>query len=147
MGDRRQKTTLAKVKSLKRSWYVIDAKDRILGRMATRIATVLMGKHKPIYTAFLDTGDFVVVVNAEKIRLTGKKRQTKKYQRYTGFPGGLREISFEKMMEKKPEEIVRLAVKRMLPQTTLGRQMFRKLKVYAGPKHPHEAQQPKPLEA
>ena len=146
MSDRKQKSFVASGKNLKHKWYVLDASDRILGRMATRIATVLMGKHKPTYTPFLDTGDFVVVVNAEKIRVTGRKADQKRYQRFSGYPSGRRELSFREMLEKRPTEIVRLAVKRMLPRSTLGRQLIGKLKVYMGPEHPHQAQQPVPLE-
>lgn len=126
----------------KRKWMLVDAAGKTLGRLATRIATVLMGKHKATYSTHLDMGDFVVVVNAEKFVLTGKKMQQKKYQRYSGFAGGRRETSIAKMMEKHPERILYLAVKRMLPPTRLGRQMLRKLHVYAGPNHPHGAQQP-----
>jgi large subunit ribosomal protein L13 len=126
----------------KRKWILVDATGKTLGRLATRIAMVLMGKHKPTYSTHLDMGDFVVVVNAEKFVLTGKKMQQKKYQRYSGFPSGRRETSIGKMMEKHPERILYLAVKRMLPPTRLGRRMIRKLHVYAGPNHPHSAQQP-----
>ncbi len=126
----------------KRKWILVDAAGKTLGRLATRIATVLMGKHKPTYSTHLDMGDFVVVVNAEKFVLTGKKMQQKKYQRYSGFAGGRREKSIGKVMEKHPERILYLAVKRMMPPTRLGKQMIRKLHVYAGPNHPHEAQQP-----
>ena len=146
MNGKKQKSYVASAKKINPGWHLIDADGKILGRLATRVATVLMGKHKPIYTPFLDTGDFVVVVNAEKIRLTGKKRQKKVYQRYSGYPSGRREIPFETMMANKPEEVVREAVRRMLPQTTLGSHMFKKLKVYAGPEHPHKAQQPAVME-
>ena len=144
MNGRKQKTTVASGKDLEknRSWHLVDTDQRILGRMATRVATVLMGKHKPTYTSFLDTGDFVIVINAEKIRLSGKKWDTKVYDHYTGYPSGRKITTAREMMEKKPAEMVRLAVKRMLPQTKLGRHMFMKLKVYAGPIHAHQAQNP-----
>jgi large subunit ribosomal protein L13 len=135
-------TYIARAREIKRNWFLVDAKDKILGRLATKIATILMGKHKPIYTPFLDTGDFVVVVNAEKIRLTGKKTKTKIYQRFSGYPSGRKEITVEEKMKRHPEDVISLAVKRMLPKTTLGRHMFRKLKVYNGPLHPHKAQCP-----
>lgn len=146
MKDRKQRTTLASVKKPDKKWYVVDAGDRILGRLATRIATILMGKHKPTYTSFLDCGDFVIVLNAEKIRLTGRKPEQKVYRRFSGYPGGQREVSFVEMMKSHPEEVVRMAVDRMLPRNTLGRRMIDKLKVYRGTDHPHQAQQPVPLE-
>jgi large subunit ribosomal protein L13 len=139
------KTTIAKGKSIIRQWYLIDAQGQILGRMATQIASILMGKHKPRYTPFLDTGDFVIVVNADKIRVTGKKLSSKMYQRFSGYPSGRKEIPMKQLMQRDPAEVVRLAVKRMLPHTTLGRHMFKKLKVYSGPDHPHSAQQPLPI--
>ena len=125
---------------------MVDAKDRILGRLATRIAMVLMGKHKPDYTPFLDTGDFVVVLNADKIKLSGKKAEKKVYKRFSGYPGGQREIPFAVELAKRPEEVIRHAVLDMLPRGTLGRQQISKLKVYRGAEHPHQAQQPKALE-
>ena len=127
-------------------WYLIDANGKILGRMATRIATILMGKHKPTYTPHVDTGDFVVVVNAEKIKLTGKKPLQKTYQTYSGYADGRHTIPFNRMMAKAPTKIVELAVKRMIPATRLGHRMFMKLKIYTGPNHPHQAQQPIKLE-
>ena len=139
------RTYSAKQQEIERQWYVVDAKDRILGRMATRIADVLRGKHKPCYTPNVDTGDFVVVVNAEKVTLTGKKPQQKIYQRYSGYPGGLKKIKFADMQKKFPERIVRLAVQRMVPNNRLGRKMMQKLKIYSGPNHPHEAQKPEAL--
>lgn len=139
------KTYSAKQHEIARQWYVVDAKGRILGRMATRIADILRGKHKPCYTPNVDTGDFVVVVNAEKIILTGKKPQQKIYQRYSGYPGGLKKIKFADMQKKFPERIVRLAVQRMVPNNRLGRKMMQKLKIYSGPSHPHEAQKPEAL--
>jgi large subunit ribosomal protein L13 len=129
-----------------RDWFVVDATDQILGRLAVKIATVLQGKHKPEYTPHVDTGDFVIVINAEKVTVTGNKREQKKYSRHTGYIGHLKEVSFEKMIETKPAEVIRLAVKRMLPKNRLARQMLAKLKVYAGSEHPHTAQNPRPLE-
>ncbi|HFB97535.1 MAG TPA: 50S ribosomal protein L13, partial [Bryobacterales bacterium] len=123
-----------------------DAKDQVLGRLATRAATLLMGKHKPEYTPFLDVGDHVIVVNAAKVKLTGDKEHQKVYRRHTGHPGGLKEITAEKLRRKRPERLVELAVWGMLPKTKLGKHMYKKLKVYAGEHHPHQAQQPAPLE-
>jgi len=131
---------------IKRDWYLIDAEDAVLGRLASQAARMLMGKHKPTYTPFLDTGDFVVVVNADKIRLTGKKPLQKVYKRFSGYPGGQKEVPFAVEFAKHPEEVVRHAVLDMLPRGTLGRQQIQKLKVYRGADHPHKAQQPKPLE-
>lgn len=146
MNGRKQISFAPSSKTHQKSWYVVDATDRILGRLATRVATVLMGKHKPTYASYMDTGDFVIVLNAEKIKLSGKKSQTKVYQTFSRYPGGRKEISFEKMITSKPDEVIRLAVKRMLPPTVLGRHMIMKLKVYAGKDHPHQAQNPLPLE-
>ena len=140
------KTFIAKNEDVQRDWYVIDATDKVLGRMASRIAMILQGKTKPIYTPHVDTGDFVVVTNAEKIKLTGNKMDEKVYYTHSGYPGGFKEIPIKKWMEKHPDRIVNLAVKRMLPKTKLGSAMLKKLKVYAGPDHSHEAQQPKTLE-
>ena len=140
------RTTIANKETFKRTWYIIDAKDKILGRIASPIAMVLMGKHKPSYTAHVDTGDFVVVINAEKVKVSGNKLSTKKYQKYSGYADGLRETSLEKMLDKKPENVILQAVKRMLPQTRLGKDMFSKLKVCKGDKHPHEAQNPTAIE-
>jgi len=139
------KSYMAKPVEVEAKWHLVDAEDRILGRLATRVARVLMGKHKPTYTPHIDTGDFVVVINAEKIAVTGRKLKTKMYYRASGYPGGLKETRLEEMLASKPAEVVRLAVKRMLPKTKLGRHMFSKLKVYAGPEHPHAAQRPEPL--
>jgi large subunit ribosomal protein L13 len=125
-----------------RKWYVVDASGQTLGRLASQIAHILMGKENPKYTPFLDTGDHVIVVNASKLRITGMKSEQKVYQRYTGYPGGLRTEDFKKRLERRPERIVEQAVVRMLPKTKLGRQMASKLKVYRGEKHPHQAQQP-----
>ncbi len=132
--------------TIKRDWYVVDATDKILGRLATEIARRLRGKHKVTYTPHMDTGDYIVVVNAEKIRVTGNKASNKIYYRHSGFPGGLKQITFEKLQQKSPETIIQRAVKGMLPKGPLGRAMFRKLKVYAGPDHQHSAQQPIQLE-
>jgi len=140
------KTYMAKPGEIEARWHVVDATDRILGRMAASIATVLQGKHRATYTPHVDTGDFVVVVNARKVRVTGRKADQKEYERYSGYPSGRRVIPFRQMLERKPEEVIRLAVRRMLPKSRLGKQMLRKLKVYAGPEHPHEAQSPQPME-
>ena len=128
-----------------RRWYIVDAQDRVLGRMATEIAKVLRGKHKPVYTPNQDAGDFVVVVNARALKLTGTKLEKKVYFRHTEYPGGIRERTAAQMLNEKPEELVRLAVKGMLPKNRLSRKLVTKLKVYAGPEHPHEAQKPQPL--
>ena len=125
-----------------RKWHVIDAQDQVLGKVATKAAMLLMGKTKPIFTPFLDTGDHVIVVNAEKVRLTGRKEEKKVYRHFTGYPGGLVEKSFKRVREEKPVRIVEEAIQGMLPKTKLGKQMFRKLKVYAGDRHPHAAQKP-----
>ena len=138
-------TVMAKPGSEKRGWHVVDADDQVVGRLATRIAQVLMGKHRPQYTPHVDTGEFVVVINASKARLTGRKLDGKIYHRFTGWPGGLRKTTARVMMDKKPEDVIYLAVRRMLPKTKLGKQMVRKLKIYAGAEHPHEAQAPAPL--
>jgi large subunit ribosomal protein L13 len=140
------KSYMARPLSVDRKWHLVDAEGRTLGRLATEIATVLRGKNKPQYTPHVDTGDFVVVVNAEKIIVTGKKAEQKVYRRHSQRPGGLKEVSYEQMLERKPEEILRKAVRGMMPKTRLGRQQFRKLKLYAGPEHPHEAQNPQPYE-
>lgn len=140
------KTYSAKPSDVDRDWYVVDATDRVVGRLASRIARVLRGKHKPIYTPHIDTGDHVIVVNAEKARFTGKKEQQKSYHSYSGYPGGDRSKSPEEMRADQPEYIIEQAVKGMLPTGSLGRDMFKKLKVYAGPDHPHDAQQPEPLD-
>lgn len=140
------KTFSAKPAEVKRDWYVIDAKGKTLGRMATEIARRLRGKHKPEYTPHVDTGDYIVVVNAEKVHVTGKKATDKIYYRHSGFPGGIKSLTFEKLIEKAPERVIQLAVKGMLPKNPLGRAMLRKLKVYAGPDHAHSAQQPQTLD-
>jgi large subunit ribosomal protein L13 len=146
MRGTEQKSYLASAKTFQREWVVVDVKDRILGRVSTRIAHVLMGKHKPTYTPFLDTGDHVIVLNADKIRLSGKKASKKTYNTFSGYPSGNRFIPFEKWFSTHPERVVEHAVLEMLPRGTLGRQMFKKLHVYKGDKHPHAAQQPKTLE-
>ena len=128
--------------NLQRSWYVLDAQDIVLGRLATKVAMMLMGKHKPTYTPFIDTGDHVVVINADKVRLTGNKEDDKNYYRHTGYPGGLKTTTAKKMRQTRPERMIELAIQGMLPKTKMGKQMYRKLNVYAGPKHPHQAQQP-----
>lgn len=140
------KTFSAKPAEVKRDWFVIDAEGKTLGRMATEIAHRLRGKHKPEYTPHVDTGDYIIVVNAEKVHVTGKKVTDKLYHRHTGYPGGLRTMTFEKLLDHAPERIIQKAVKGMLPKNPLGRDMFRKLKVYVGPEHAHSAQQPKVLE-
>jgi large subunit ribosomal protein L13 len=140
------KTYQAKKEELKHQWYLVNAEGKILGRLASELAKILRGKHKPTFTPHVDTGDFVVVVNAEKVGLTGKKLKDKIYYRHTGYPGGIKEVSAEKLLAKKPTELIRRAVKGMLPKNSLGRQMLRKLKVYAGLNHPHKAQNPVPLE-
>lgn len=140
------KTYQAKKEALEHQWYLVNAEGKVLGRVASKVAKILEGKHKPTYTPHLDTGDFIVVVNAEKVSLTGKKLKDKIYYHHTGYPGGIKAVSAEKLLAKKPAEMIRMAVKGMLPKNSLGRQMLRKLKVYAGPNHPHEAQKPIPLD-
>ena len=140
------KTYSANDASVKRDWYVVDAEGKTLGRLATEVATRLRGKHKPVYTPHVDTGDYVIVVNADKVAVTGRKASDKMYYRHTGYPGGLKSVNFEKLMAHKPEQAIQQAVKGMLPRNPLGRAMFKKLKVYAGTEHPHTAQQPQPLE-
>lgn len=139
-------TKVAKKEEVTRDWFLVDADNKVLGRMATEIANILRGKMKPIYTPSVDTGDFVVVINAEKIQLTGNKLADKMYYSHSGFPGGIKSITAGKLIEKKPEDLIRKAVKGMLPKNKLARHMLKKLKVYAGSAHPHEAQQPKTLE-
>jgi len=136
------RTYVAKKETVKQQWLLVDASDKILGRLATRLATILQGKHKPTYTPHVDTGDFVVVINAKRVGVTGRKREQKMYKRYSGYPGGLKEVTLQRMLDEKPTEVIRLAVRRMLPKSKLGRHMLKKLKVYAGPDHPHEAQAP-----
>ena len=136
------KSYIAKPQEVQRKWYILDAEGQTLGRLASEAASILRGKKKPIYTPHVDCGDYVIIINAEKIEVTGKKRKEKIYKRHTGYPGGLKEITFEKLLEKQPEEILRHAVKGMLPKGPLGRDMAKKLKVYAGAEHKHEAQKP-----
>ncbi len=140
------KTFSAKPENVRRDWFLVDADGKTLGRLATEIARRLRGKHKPEYTPHVDTGDYIVVVNAEKIRVTGNKMKNKMYHRYTGYIGNLKSMSLEKLMESAPERALQLAVKGMLPRNPLGRKMLSKLRVYTGPEHEHQAQQPQPLE-
>jgi large subunit ribosomal protein L13 len=140
------KTYQAKKEEIDHKWYLVNAEGKVLGRLSTELAKILKGKNKPTYTPHVDTGDFVVVVNAGKVTLTGKKLKDKIYYHHTGYPGGIKEINAEKLLAKKPTEMIRMAVKGMLPKTSLGRQMLRKLKIYAGPNHPHESQKPVSLE-
>ncbi len=140
------KTYSAKAEEVQREWYIVDAKGKTLGRLASEIARRLRGKHKAVYTPHVDTGDYIVVINAAQVRVTGNKAKDKMYHRHTGYIGSLKTISFEKLMASKPERAIELAVKGMLPKNPLGRAMFRKLRVYAGAEHGHAAQQPKPLE-
>lgn len=139
-------TYMAKKGAFERKWYVIDAQDLVLGRLATQVATMLRGKHKPIFTPHVDTGDYIIVVNAEKVKLTGKKLDQKMYRHHTGYPGGLKEMSARHMLERKPEFLLKEAVRGMLPKGPLGYAMIKKLHVYAGPEHNHQAQQPVPFE-
>jgi large subunit ribosomal protein L13 len=140
------KTFVAKEQEIEKKWYLVDAENRILGRLATQIAARLRGKHKPIFTPHADTGDFIVVVNADKIALTGSKLDKKNYYRHSGYMGGLKTISARRLLEKKPEEVLRSAVKGMLPKNSLGRRQLKKLKIYTGSDHPHQAQEPEKLE-
>ncbi|GII66397.1 50S ribosomal protein L13 [Sphaerisporangium siamense] len=140
------RTFTPKATDVERQWYVIDATDVVLGRLATQVATLLRGKHKPIFAPHVDTGDFVIVINADKVALTGNKLEQKKAYRHSGYPGGLRSVSYAELMEKRPDRAVEKAVKGMLPKNSLGRKMAKKLKVYAGAEHPHQAQQPVPFE-
>ena len=140
------KTYSAKPGEVAQDWYLVDAAGQTLGRLASEVAHRLRGKHKAEYTPHVDTGDYIVVINAEKVRVTGSKRSDKMYHRHTGYPGGIRSLSFDKLIERAPERVIQGAVKGMLPRNPLGRAMFRKLKVYAGDSHPHAAQQPQPLQ-
>ncbi|MEB3158052.1 MAG: 50S ribosomal protein L13 [Synechococcus sp.] len=140
------KTSVPSIDSIERQWYLVDAENQTLGRLATEVASVLRGKNKATFTPHLDTGDFVIVVNADKIRVSGNKPQQKLYRRHSGRPGGMKVETFEHLQERLPERIVEKAIKGMLPHNALGRQLFRKLKVYKGSEHPHAAQQPKPLQ-
>jgi large subunit ribosomal protein L13 len=140
------KTFVPKAEEVERGWFVVDAEGQTLGRLATRVATILRGKHKPIYSPSMDCGDYVVVINAEKIAVTGRRMDQKTYYHYSGYPGGLSEITLREQLRRHPNRVVEKAVKGMLPKNALGRKMFKKLKVYAGGEHPHQAQQPVPLE-
>lgn len=146
LRSRIMKTLSAKTIPENRKWYVVDATDRILGRLASQVASRLRGKHQPSFTPHADTGDFIVVINAEKVKLTGRKWEQKTYYRHSGYMGGIKAITAQKLREKRPEDLVRYAVWGMLPKNRLGRQLYKKLKVYAGTDHPHEAQQPQPLD-
>jgi large subunit ribosomal protein L13 len=139
-------TKSAKEQDVQRNWYVVDAQGQTLGRLATQVATILRGKNKPSFTPHVDCGDYVIIVNAEKIHVTGQKMTQKKYYRHSGYPGGLKEVTLRDQLDKFPDRVIESAVRGMLPKNRLGRQMFKKLKVYAGPNHPHEAQQPQPIE-
>lgn len=141
-----RKTLSAKPNEIERTWYVVDAEGKTLGRLSTEIARILRGKHKPIYTPHVDTGDYVIVINADKVRVTGKRLDQKMYYRHSGYMGGLKTVPLRRMLETHPERVIEHAVKGMLPKNRLGRQMYKKLKVYASPDHPHQAQQPQPLE-
>ena len=138
-------TISAKKNEVERTWHLVDAENKVLGRLATQVAAILRGKHKPVFTPHVDTGDFVVVINAEKIHLTGNKLDNKMYYRHSGYPGGIKSASAGEILEKKPEAIIQHAVRGMLPKNKLGRQQFKKLKVYAGNDHPHESQMPREL--
>lgn len=140
------KTYMAKPETVERKWYVVDAKGKVLGRLASEVAKILMGKHKPIYTPHVDTGDFVIVVNAEKVELTGKKLEKKMYRYHTGWPGGFKEMPYEKLLKVNPEKAIFLAVRGMLPKNRLGRKMIKKLKIYRGSEHKHQAQKPENLD-
>ncbi|UCC66298.1 MAG: 50S ribosomal protein L13 [Deltaproteobacteria bacterium] len=140
------KTSHARKEDVEKRWYLIDAEGKVLGRLATEVAKILRGKHKPIFSPHVDTGDFIVVVNAERIKLTGDKLKGKIYYSHSGYPGGIKGITAEKLLSTKPEQLIKRAVKGMLPKNRLGRKIFKKLKVYAGSDHPHEAQHPEPLE-
>ena len=140
-----RKTYIPKKEEVKKTWYLVDAEGKTLGRLASRVAGILRGKHRPHFTPYLDTGNGVIVINASKIRVTGRKLNQKIYQRYSGYPGGLKEVPLSELLKKKPEVVFKLAVKRMLPRDSLGRKMFKKLKVYANEKHPHSSQNPKVL--
>ena len=140
------KTPLPKVNEIQKKWYVVDASGKVLGRLATQLAARLRGKHRPDFTPHLDTGDFIIVVNAEKVKLTGSKLDQKMYHRHSGYLGGLKSVNARTMLEKKPEDVIRLAVKRMMPKNRLARQQMKKLKIYRGKEHPHQAQMPETLE-
>lgn len=141
-----EKTYSAKKDEIKRKWYIIDAKGKVLGKVAVKAATILRGKHKPIYTPHIDTGDYVIVINASQVVLTGKKLEQKYYRRHSGYPGGLKSIRYDRLLKEKPKKVIELAVKGMLPKTKLGRAMLKKLRVYKGSEHSHEAQNPVQIE-
>lgn len=141
-----QKTYVAKPETVQREWYVVDATGKTLGRLAARVASILRGKHKPEFTPHMDTGDFIIIVNAEKIAVTGRKLGQKHYYQHSGYPSGLRDVNLARQLELHPERVIAAAVRGMLPKGALGRQMLKKLKIYVGPEHPHQAQQPKPLD-
>ena len=140
------RTFTQKQEEIARNWYIVDAEGETLGRLASRIAPILKGKHKPVYTPHMDCGDYVIIVNAEKVRVTGRKMDQKLYYRHSGYPGGLRSISLKDQLAKRPERVLQAATRGMSPKNKLGRRMLKKLKVYAGDSHPHQAQQPRPLE-
>lgn len=142
----RIKTYTPKPEDIQREWFVVDAKDQTLGRLASQIAHILRGKHKPMFSPHMDVGDYIIVINCEKIRVTGKKLEEKMYYRHSGYPGGLRSVTLRQQLDKFPERVIQAAVRGMLPKNRLGRQMIKKLKIYAGESHPHEAQQPRVLE-
>ncbi len=144
-SDGIMKTYSAKAEEVSRSWHLVDAKDQVLGRLASRVAAILRGKHKPIYTPHVDTGDYVVIVNAGMVRVTGRKPTGKVYYRHTGYPGGIKAMTFNEMQEKYPERMLEIAIRGMLPKGPLGRQMFKKLKLYVGTEHPHTGQQPQAI--
>ncbi len=141
-----KRTYVTKPEDIQRDWYVVDATDQTLGRLASEVAQIVRGKHKPIYSPSIDAGDYVIVVNAQRVRVTGAKLDQKMYYRHSGYPGGLKEVSLRRMLEEHPTRVIKRAVKGMLPKNKLGRRMLKKLKIYAGPDHPHEAQQPEPLD-
>ena len=140
-----RQTTFAKPGDVTPSWFVVDATDQVLGRLASRVAVILMGKHKPQYTPHTDVGDYIIITNAQKVKMTGNKAEHKFEKRYSRYPGGLKEVSYAELLEKHPERVIELAVRRMLPKKAMGHAMMLKMKVYAGPEHPHAAQQPQPL--
>ena len=140
------KSFIEKPQNVERKWFIVDAEGKTLGKVASRVASILRGKHKSTFTPHVDCGDYVIVINAEKVEVTGRKRKNKIYKRHTGYPGGLKEVTFQQLQAAKPEEIIRHAVKGMMPKGKLGRQMYKKLKVYAGPEHGHAAQKPEMLE-
>lgn len=142
----RMKSFIEKPQNVERKWFIVDAEGKTLGKVASRVASILRGKHKLTFTPHVDCGDYVIVINAEKVEVTGRKRKNKIYKRHTGYPGGLKEVTFQQLQAAKPEEIIRHAVKGMMPKGKLGRQMYKKLKVYAGPEHGHAAQKPEMLE-